>query len=125
MTNLTDLVGISDPPVTVDPFGLCRNPENERSARQRYLDMLANLKAEIAQLEIDRKVLLDRAKVLSDAQLAVRSTLRSVCEHEEYETTSEYFEGGYNDLARTIYTDKCKCCNLTLDRREKTHSWYG
>jgi nitrite reductase/ring-hydroxylating ferredoxin subunit len=47
------------------------------------------------------------------------------CPHNKLEHRTDYFSGGYNDVAHTDYWDECVVCGKRFNKHTKDHSWFG
>jgi hypothetical protein len=85
---------------------------------EKLLDIKAELEAQerIAKLRL-KDIRLKLEKVGRELQLA--------CKHPKKKETSSYFNGSYEELARTFYTLRCCTCDKALDTWDEAHSYYG
>ena len=53
--------------------------------------------------------------------------LKESCWHPEDQIVkkSQYYEGGYDYKAETVYWEECSICGEKINCKTKTHSWYG
>jgi hypothetical protein len=50
---------------------------------------------------------------------------RALCLHQNTETKSEYFSGGYDYTSRTEYVERCSLCGTVIRTWDKDHGHYG
>jgi len=73
-------------------------------------------------LEIKEKI-----QLLESETYCLKVELNDGCWHpaEQQETKSQYYKGGYDYKAETIYWQECKICGHKQNQTVKQHSWYG
>lgn len=75
-------------------------------------------------VEAQRKVI-DRKRILLDAQREILLLLLIDCPHEEIEEKRSYDSGSYYDKATTQMWNRCKLCGAESQREIIQHNYYG
>jgi len=82
------------------------------------LSKLETLRAELRIAEL-------RAAAVQKRLDKLQAKLVDRCAHENVDETSWYYNGSYDEVARTFYSHTCVTCGLKLKEWDKSHNRYG